>query len=367
MLTLGRIIYGTTRKWQNNNYALSYDNNNGYWCIHNANQTVNYYDSYFRAKNLNSSETGDSANPYIYDHFTDGLDIEQFGVCESTYMYINLKEGITYKIGYKSNVQIGDYYYPYINLYDITGDNYYGYGNYDTKENIDGDECTNVMTFTPSSSGIYRISLSAERSGVTGTIQVKCYPTPEAWPEISENPWEDGYTFTSYMGSGNPVLSGDVISGTPATKTWEGYQAFKNTDNNGNTYFTFASTLTKDLKWNQLTPNPGEVFSEDASIKAAILTTNEIYPSNASIWKIDITSANTNHYIWVAGGAGNIIDWGDGAQTTTNYADDTWSGAQLNTAGVYKHTYTTAGTYLIKVIGDSVFHIITHCGSSRIY
>lgn len=357
---------GTTRKWQNNDYALSYDNEYGYWCIHNNSETANNYNAYFKAKNMATTEDGSVLNPYIWNNLagsseiTSEIQANTIKYWEFNCAYLTLKANTTYKFGVIANIDGSLDYNSQLQNLDGSQLNY----SYDSSEvDINGHTCIKTFEYTPNKDAIYMFGIWAEYGEVnSGYVKFVCYPAPEPWTNSPENPWE--YEFESNNGSGECILSSEVIAGKDPVKTWEGYQVFKNSDSDGNAYYSYASTLTKNLKWNKLTPNPGEIFSEDASIKAAILTSDEVYPSNASVWKIDITSANTNYNIWVAANAGNIIDWGDGAQTTTKYAADSQSGAALNTAGVYSHTYTSTGTYMVKVIGDSVFRIVTCCASS---
>lgn len=357
---------GFMRMWKNGNYACSFDSTNGFWCIHNASTTANYYDCYFRAKCFATSEAGTYANPWIFDklatandYITDAMDISKFPQWEGGYIYVTLKAGTAYKFGIKQNLTLPEgvtdgYKYCYQYLY--TGDNqsHLGSGNESSAEDINGVACTNVFSYTPTTSGVYCLRPSYEGYNYTGDIQIVCFPAPQAWDEPSADPWD--YSFVTQNGAGALTMSEISVAEHLATKTWQGYRAYKKYTADNKAYYEFASVLTTGLTWNKFAPNVGEIFSEDAAVKVTALDYGETYPDNATVWKINITSDNTVYYMCVSGGAGNIINWGDGSQTSTLSANS-------DTNSRYTHTYAKAGIYIIQVIGDRVEHIATSVDS----
>lgn len=359
---------GFFRVWKNGNYAISFDHTNKYWCIHNASSTVSYYDCYFRVKNFATSEEGTDANPWIWDNLggsssdiTDLIADSDLPSYEYRYVYLTLKGGTAYKFGVVNNLSADDGYINYeCGLYSSDGNYLTSIGS--SADSVNGHACNYTGSYTPSTDCIVKLYVSKYNSSNCTGLNFVCYPAPEAWVEPSEDPWD--YTFSVVNGTGTLTLSAVDIAEHKATKTWSGKRIYQNTKEDGSIYYVPADTITEGLTWSRFAPNVDEIWSADATLRANYLDDGNYYPENATVWKIDIASDNTAYYMWVAGNDGNIIDWGDGTQTTTQYAANSQSGASLNTAGVYSHTYTSTGTYIIQVIGDSVERIVACCSNS---
>lgn len=352
---------GFTQAWVNGSYMLSF--NAGYWYIYNKGATPSPYECYYRAMVVTSSESGDSSNPWIWDNYassdktiTNAIDASNINY-EYGYFYVTLKAGTAYKFGIMKNLTGGSLDYMSSCIMP-TGDSWeeLASGYHESTETINGHSCVCPMSFTPSTTGIYKFRVYGENYGAQGDIKYVCYPAPEAWVEPSENPWD--YTFEVVNGSGNITMTPIEVAEHPATKTWAGYRVYKRTNADGAVYYDYADTITEGLAWTRFAPNSGEVWNADATLRVDYLDDGHKYPENATVWKIDV-AANTTYYMGVAGGAGNIIDWGDGTTTTTKSGtaamQNTWQIADANSR--YTHTYTKAGSYIIQVVGDSVTHV----------
>lgn len=360
---------GFMRSWMNGNYMISFVDS--YWYIHDKGSTPSMYGGgYFRALVVSTNEDGSTTNPWIWDNYasedksiTNVMNASNINY-EYGCFYVTLKAGTNYKFGIVQNITEGNISYMYSSIMSAgDGWNEYAYASHENIETINGYQCNCSMSYTPSITGVYKFRLSCENQGAQGDIQYVCYPAPEAWVEPSENPWD--YSFEVLNGSGDITLTSVDVAEHIATKTWSGYRAYKMTKADGSVYYDYANTITEDLKWSRFAPNSGEVWSSDATLRADYLDDGNYYPENATVWKIDV-AANTTYYMGVAGGAGNIIDWGDGTTTTTKNGtadmNSTWYIADNNSK--YSHTYTKAGSYIIQVIGDSVTHVFAETTSS---
>lgn len=338
---------GFYRAWVKDNYMLSFVD--GYWYIYDKGATPSDGSSYFSARVLTSTEDGSTENPWIWDNYVSDSDrsitnaINASAISyESGCFYVTLKAGTEYQFGLISNITAGTLSMWASIMPNDSWDEYASAAE-DTTGTINGQACTMYMTFTPATDGVYRFRVAGENYEATGDVKYICYPAPEAWVVPSENPWD--YTFSTMNGAGTLTLSAVDVAEHKAIKTWAGKRIYQNTKEDGSIYYVPADTVTEGLTWSRFAPNVDEIWSADATLRANYLDDGNYYPDNATVWKIDITTDNTIYYMMVGGAAGNIIDWGDGTQTTIQ---------DKSISTQYKHTYTTAGVYYIQVIGDSV-------------
>lgn len=356
---------GFLRAWKNGNYALSFDSTNNYWCIHDASSTASYSECYFRAKCFITSEEGTDANPWIWDNLgSSGSDItdliadDDLPSWEPRYVYLTLKGGTAYKFGVVNNLSTDDGSINYeCSLYSSDGNHLTSITS--SAETVNGHNCAVTGSYTPSADCVVKLYVNKYNSYNCTGVNFVCYPAPEAWVEPSEDPWD--YSFSTVNGAGTLTLIAVDVAEHTATKTWAGKRVYTQTKADGSIYYVPADTVTEGLTWSRFAPNVDEIWSADATLKINYYDDGTTYPDNATVWKIDITTDNTVYYMGVAGGAGNIIDWGDGTQTETKYGtaamESSWQISDANSK--YTHTYAKAGTYIIQVIGDSVTHVFT--------
>jgi hypothetical protein len=360
---------GLARSWNNGNYNLAY--RNGGFAIYST--ASGYDETYYAAKVLSTSENGNYENPKIWDNLKTDSDptitkernFSEIGY-ENGNVYVTLKAGVTYKFGIVINNAEGAGLYLSHYLYDPN--NMYGdslaYGYSDSSETINNHACTYVMSYTPTTSRVYRLQISGEAYGNV-TVQQVCYPAPETWATPSDNPWD--YTFQSQWGGGEITLSEIPVAEHQATKTWAGYQMYKNTTDDKTTY-SFSNILTEGLAWERFAPNKGDVFSADATIKIEYIDDNVVYPANATVWTVIIP--NDNYQMWInvgTAGGGNFIVWGDGEQTSVDSSGWSVSSGNWSANSRFSHTYSKAGQYTVQVIGNSVqrIRVFSNSGGSE--
>lgn len=361
---------GLARTWKIGNYACSYVASNGYWCIYDAGSTPSSYECYFRAKVLSTSEDGTTYNPIIWDNLVSGSDRTITSSRKGTSigyeygnLFVTLKAGVNYKFGVIQNLSNPNYMMYELHTNNPESWDALVYADSGNTETLNGHACTHVMSYTPSTSGVYRLRASGEFYNDTETIQYVCYPAPEVWSAPSENPWD--YTFETNYGSGTLSFSKVTVPEHPATKTWAGRQAYKRTKEDGTVYYDFADVITENLIWSRFAPNVDEIFSADGSIKVDYLDDGTIYPANATVWTIENPSDNTTRHICVGtASGGNFIDWGDGTQTEVNSMGWTCPESTFSENARFSHTYAKAGKYTIQVIGDTVEKVLCSANSS---
>lgn len=343
---------GYARVWSNGSYSCSFDSTNGYWCIHDSSSSASYNNCYFNAKTLTTSEAGTTSNPWIWDNLgsagseiTNERAISSFSSYTASVAYVTLKAGTAYKFGIVPNYDASAGYFGHSScLYRIGSYESFMSSSSDTTADINGHTCNRVMEYTPETDEIIMFGVYVDGTwDVTGGIKFVCYPAPETWVEPSEDPWD--YSFTAVNGAGTPTISPVAVAEHPATKTWAGKMAYKQTNDDGIVYYEFADTITENLSWNKFAPNVDEVWSSDATLKLNYIESGLTFPDNASVWTVE-RAAGATYTLYVDGGEGNIIDWGDGSQT------------QVARGGrEYTHTYADAKKYYVQVIGDTVNNV----------
>ncbi len=368
---------GTACLWKNGNYQLVFDSDNSYWCLMDAGaSTINYYNAYFYAKVFSTNDSGTQQNPWIWDNHSSAdrktadtvpiSDTNMMGYGGVFYCF-NLKKGVTYKIGVHTNATDTSSLYWYTYLYSSTSSMDYGseLASGSDPAEINGVLCYHTMTYTPTADGTFIYKVATEYYSSTDGIYVQPMMSvaPEAYVAPSTDPWD--FTFKVNKGSGTLVMSAIEVPEKASANSWRGYEAFPIVEN-GVTHYEFADVLTENLPWSDMAPQEGEIFSGDGAIKAAYVKGNQQYADNETAWKINVTSANFVYRMGIAGGAGNIIDWGDGSTTTTVGANDFSENTSTftDTNGRYSHTYASAGSYMIRVVGDTVQHICTQLDTS---
>lgn len=184
---------GTDRVWLSDaGYKIA--NKNGTWYIYDGATEPNNMTALFY-KEVLPSTTGDGSaeNPVYWDN---ALASANDRTLSESYLtsdysssgnkrnfYVKLKAGTQYKFGVSDGGIDAD-----ILLYDLSG-NLLQQGD-ENNNTINGVDYQDSVTYTPSATGIYRISAGAYSSG-SGTVQVACYPAPEvAEAPTSTEPWE---------------------------------------------------------------------------------------------------------------------------------------------------------------------------------
>lgn len=229
---------GVNRVWHNEN-GYSIANKNGVWYVYaNSVEPNNMTALYYKELLLATTGDGSAENPVYWDNALASADDRTLSESYVTIdypnsdnkrnFYVKLRAGTPYQMGVKDGHGID----AYIILYDLSGNNLI-HGD-DNSNEINGVSCSDSISYTPSATGVYRLSAGAYSDG-NGTVQVVCYPAPEfAEAQTKTEPWEiewnvGGAEAGSYIIT-NAGYAPAIGKYTPSTDTYNGNTVWTNVD-----------------------------------------------------------------------------------------------------------------------------------------
>lgn len=275
---------GAARKWMNiNGYAI--ESMGSTWYIYNTMTQPGVMESLFYADVLPST-TGDGSaeNPVYWDEALASSDDRTLSESYLTTdysssdnkrnFYVKLKAGTPYKFGVSDGGIDAD-----ILLYDLSGTQL-AQGD-ENNDNINGTDYWDSISYTPSVTGIYRLSAGAY-SYESGTVQVVCYPAPEyAEAPTATEPWEIEWKLGGAK-KGAYIITAAGYAGaigeyTPSKETFDADTVWTNTTTG--TVWRVRSTSGNSVQWG---------LYKDSSDTAGLYY-NSRYQAASTPWELDPT------------------------------------------------------------------------------